>query len=467
MPEPPSHDKKPAKPASDKPEQKPLLERLSALLDDKQADNAALVALLQHEQPAEIAVAFDKLETDDADRVFKALGDDCAAQVLSELSSERARDIVGRLQLTRFEHLIHDMPPREGARVAAGAPADFVEAEKAEDPKLAADAERRAAYAEGSAGRLMTNDFVRLQPSMTVADGLAAVRRTDPDANTPTDVYVVTHVDGKEKMLGVLSIRGLAMAEPRQRIDALMSTDIVTVAADADDNAAANLLSKYKFATLPVIDGAGFLVGVIPSDDLMHVIVARLHRRYARSVGTDSQAMQDATPLQEAKLRVPWLLGTMALELIAGVVISRFNGVLEKIILLASFLPVISAVAGNVGLQAAAITVRGLDTGQMSLRKSGAALLKEGSVTLLMGAVCATVLGTVGAIWSKHLMFGVVIAVALSCSMLTACLMGTIIPMLSKKFGFDPATTAGPFETAFQDVIGFAVFLGLATALLH
>ena len=97
----------------------------------------------------------------------------------------------------------------------------------------------------------------------------------------------------------------------------------------------------------------------------------------------------------------------------------------------------------------------------------GTIVSATGSGKTIMAAACALVLGTIGVIWSKHLMFGVVIAVALGCSMLTACLMGTIIPMVSKKFGFDPATTAGPFETAFQDVIGFAVFLGLATALLH
>jgi magnesium transporter len=352
----------------------------------------------------------------------------------------------------------------------ADAPAPLVEGARAVSPEIVQDAERRACYPLGSAGRLMTSQFLRLRADITVRDALAAVRATDPEVDTPDNLYVVEHEDAGEegyRLLGVVSIRSLVMAKDDEKIHELMSTNVITVAGDDDDDDAAALLSDHKFSTLPVVNDAGHLVGVIPSEDLMRVIVARLHRRYARAVGTDAQAIADASPLQEARLRVPWLLGTMVLELGAGVVIARFNHVLEKIILLASFMPVISAVAGNVGLQAAAITVRGLDTGQVSFKRSGKALLKETAVTLLMGAVCALVLGTIGVIWSKHLMFGIVIAIALGCSMLTACLMGTIIPMVSKKLGFDPATTAGPFETAFQDIIGFGVFLGLATLFLR
>jgi magnesium transporter len=199
----------------------------------------------------------------------------------------------------------------------------------------------------------------------------------------------------------------------------------------------------------------------------MHVVAARLHNRYSQAVGADAAAMEDASPLTAAKMRVPWLMATILLELGAGVVISHFGGVLKRIILLASFMPVISAVSGNVGLQAAAITVRGLDTGEMSLKSRGKALLKEAATSLLMALACGTVLGIIGLIWSRHILFSVVIGGALVCSMLTAGLMGTIIPMLSKKLGFDPAATAGPFETSFQDIIGFGVFLSLATILLR
>lgn len=449
----------------------PLIERLTPLLEDEHTGADALARCLSGEEPARIALALDRLDPAKCRRVLQALEDARAAEVLTCLAPRHAAEVLVCIGDAQFKRMLDLLPPREAARIAAEAPRRLVEAARPAHPDVAADAGLRAAYPEGSAGRLMTGDYVRLRPDMTVEEALDAVRRTDPDTDIPDDLFAVdiepsSHGHGREKLKGVLSIRSLTMIEPQRRIADFMATDIVTVAPEADDDVAASLLSRHKFLTLPVVDQEGYLVGVIPSDDLMHVVVARLHRRLARAVGTDAAAMEDATPLKAARLRVPWLLGTMLLELGAGVVIDHFDKILEKIILLASFMPVISAVAGNVGLQAAAITVRGLDTGQMSLGRSGVALLKESSTTVIMGAVCAFVLGTIGVIWSRHLMFGVVIAVALGCSMLTACLMGTIIPMVSKKLGFDPATTAGPFETAFQDIIGFGVFLALATLLL-
>ena len=183
-------------------------------------------------------------------------------------------------------------------------------------------------------------------------------------------------------------------------------------------------------------------------------------------VGSDAEAMEHRTPLQEATLRLPWLMVTMLIELCAGFVVSRFGDVLKQVILLASFMPVISAISGNVGLQAAAIIVRALDTGQIRPRDWARSLLKELSATLLMALACGVTLGSVGIAWSHHWTFGLVVGAAMCCSMLTAGCLGTIIPICSKRLGFDPAATAGPFETAFQDVVGFGACLWLASVML-
>jgi magnesium transporter len=253
------------------------------------------------------------------------------------------------------------------------------------------------------------------------------------------------------------------MASPEAKVGELMAREVKSIDAHAKSMDAARFLSKHKFMALPVLDRDGLLVGVIPADDLMMVALARLYNRYSQSVGTDAAAMERLTPFQAAEKRVPWLLGTMVIELGAALIVAHFNPILQKVILLASFMPVISAVSGNVGLQAAAITVRGLDVGPGSLGDRGKVLLKEIATTLFMAVVCGLVLGLIGGFWSRHLVFGLVIGGALTCSMVTAAFMGTLFPMVSKGLGFDPAATAGPFETAFQDMIGFGVFLGLAT----
>jgi magnesium transporter len=456
---------------------KALCQRLQGLLkdDSEDVDLEALRAELHHQPVVCIALAMDDLTCEQACQVFRALDEGCAAEVLSKIDPEYTREIVKRFKLKQFEHLVSELPPREASAIVAEAPeklADELIADsqrsRAVDDEVTVDAENRMPYAEGTAGRLMTQIFVRLRPDMKVSAALEAVRQSDPETDIPNNLYVVAREkEGCEKLLGIISIRDLLMADPDRRVSDLMATDVTTVKASEEDDDVALLLSKYKFLSLPVLDEDDHLVGVIPADDLMRVAVSRLHRRYSQAVGTDAAAMEDASPFQAAKMRVPWLMATIVLELGAGAVISHFDDVLKRVILLASFMPVISAVSGNVGLQAAAITVRGLDTGEMGLKRSGAALLKEASTTLFMAAVCGTVLGVIGFVWSRHFQFSLVIGGALICSMMTAGMMGTIIPMVSKKLGFDPAATAGPFETAFQDIIGFGVFLALASLLLQ
>jgi magnesium transporter len=246
-----------------------------------------------------------------------------------------------------------------------------------------------------------------------------------------------------------------------------MYTDPVVVAPETDQEEVARMISRYDLSALPVTDPAGRLLGIVTVDDAIDVLVEEFSEDYLRLAGTDAEAMEHRTPVQIARLRLPWLLGTMAIELLSGGVISHFDTVLKEVILLASFMPVISAISGNVGLQAAAIVVRGLDTGHVSLERWGRQVSKELATALLMAIGCGVVLGAVGMVWSQHVGFGLVVGGALTCAMLTAAFMGSVIPMVSKRLGFDPATTAGPFETAFQDVVGFAVFLWLASQLLQ
>ena len=460
---------------AESPHWKELTEQLRPILEDKDQDNAELGKFLREEKAEDIALVINELQPDEVDRIFGALSNDCKSDVLSKLDPELTKAIIERLDLNEFDHLIGKMPAREAADTISQAPEDKAKeviAKHNQPSDVDADAEPRMEFSQGRAGRLMTQKFITLHSGMTVKEALESVHKSDRE-NILSNLYVAeskTKEGSEEKcqqLKGVISLRELVMADAKKSVDELMVTDFVTVKGDDDEQDAANLLALHKFLSLPVVDKDGCFVGVIPADDLIRVVIARLHRQYSQAVGTDAVAMEKASPFQAAKMRVPWLLLTIILELIAGAVISHFNGILKQVILLASFMPVISAVSGNVGLQAAAITVRGLDTGQAGFARASKSLLKEAATALLMACVCALFLGIIGIVWSKDFLFGAVIGGALACSMLTAGLMGTIIPLVSNKLGFDPAATAGPFETAFQDIIGFGVFLFLATILLR
>lgn len=448
---------------------------------DEGATSAAVQALraaLEDAHPADVALVMEQLLPPEAALVLaqtQQIDPVHAAEVLDELSPALSRYLTDRAQPDRIAQLLEALPMDDAAEVVSEASPErqsaILQALDARAPEEAADVRELLAYGEETAGRLMTDKFVRLSQDLTVDQAFAAVRRADPDVETVNDLYVVERggPNGEEEILiGVLSLRDLIRAHPDAPVRAVMvkARDLVTVTVDTDQQDAARLISKYDFMALPVLDRQGHLAGIVTIDDMVDVLVEEFNEDYFRAVGSDAAEMDRRTPLQVAKLRLPWLMATMLIELFAGVVISRFDWVLKEVILLASFMPVISAISGNVGLQAAAIIVRGLDTGHVSLGGLGKAVRKEVLTAILMALACGMVLGAIGAVWSHKPTFGLVIGGAMSASMLTASLMGTIVPMFSKRLGFDPATSAGPFETAFQDVIGFAVFLWLASLLL-
>lgn len=455
---------------------KELVKQLNTILEkpDDDLQTEKLTEALRNESPTDIALGLEELKTEQVATVFDVLEKKVAEEVLAKLEPECQKDLLAKLDSDKWHDLIETLQPRDKASVLAEVPKqklnNFLRVERPNTATVK-DVKQRLNYPKGTAGRLMTTEYVRLNKEWSVQQALEAVRQTDPKVDIPEDLYVVeketTDKIVKSRLLGVISIRELLMCDPNKLVNEVMSTEVVSIAASVNETDAAALFSKYKYMAMPVTDDDDNLVGVIPADDLIPFIIGRLRRLYTQAVGTDTETMEKLSPLQAARLRVPWLVATMVVELGAGLIISHFDAVLQKIILLASFMPVISAVSGNVGLQAAAITVRALDTKSGGRKNVWGALKKEGATSFLMALTCGLILGTVGAIWSKHLPFGLVIGIAMMCSMLTAGFMGTVIPMLSKQLGFDPATTAGPFETAFQDIVGFAVFLGLATVLQH
>ncbi len=416
----------------------------------------------------DIAEATDSLSDAESLTVFSLLDDDKAMEVLFELGPSLVQYLVLNSPRSRIAALLDLMPMDDAAEVVSRS-AENVREELLSllsrlAPKDAEEVRSLLSYPDGTAGRLMTDKFVRLRAYQSAEEALCSVRKAPVDTETVTTLYVVGN--GGSKLVGVLSLRSLVTAEPTERIEDLMATDVVTVTVDTPEAELVQMVAKHDFLAMPVLTADGAFVGIVTVDDVIDVMIEGFNDDIAKMIGTDAHEMDRRNPAQVAKLRLPWLLGTMAIELGAGLVIARYDFVLTQVILLASFMPVISAISGNVGLQAAAIVVRGLDTGHVKIKETKRAVRRELLTTLIMAAVCGVILGTIGSIWSQRPFFGVVVGVAMGASMLTAGFMGTVIPILSKRLGFDPATTAGPFETAFQDVIGFGVLLWVASMLL-
>ena len=428
-------------------------------------DVRAIPTLVGPLHPSDLAAILDELTLPEAERVFALLDDERAAEALAQAAPATRRHLVqtsppthvaaqlDRMEMDDAADVVGDIGDEESRQILALLPGGS-----------ARDVERLLEYPEETAGRLMTSSVAAVRPGVTVAWTFEYLRIAAATVETVTIVYVV---DAGMRLVGVCSMRDLLVARPQQTVDEVMTTEVISVAPDTDQQDVAKLIGKYDFVAVPVVDAEWRLLGIVTVDDVLDVLTEEFNEDLSRMVGADAAEMDRRTPTQVARLRLPWLLGTMAIELVAGGIIARFGHVLQEVILLASFMPVISAVSGNVGLQAAAIIVRGLDTGHVSLANWGNAVRRELWTALTIAAVAGVSLSVVAMIWSRRIPFGLVVGASMTCAIVTAGLMGTVIPMLSKRAGFDPATTAGPFETAFQDVIGFSVFLWMAQLLIR
>jgi magnesium transporter len=439
-----------------------LLLDVRELLATQERDG--ILGLADQIGPAEWADVVPNLNRHEIAALIQWLPDEEIPQLLADLNPHQAATILRLLTHADAADMLEAMDPADATDLVEVLPPAVAEQILVEMAPSEADEVRNLlTYPSDTAGGIMTPVFVTVSPELRANQAVAALRRIADGLTHISNVYVI---DSQDHLLGVLPLERLVLAHTDQPVEALMVTDPIRVQATTDAFATAKLLLDRNLLAVPVVDADDRMLGVVTVANASDVIEAALSAVYLMQAGTVAEAMEHSIPLQVARLRLPWLFGTMAIELGSGVIISHFNQVLTQVILLASFMPVISAVSGNVGLQAAAIVVRGLDTGHITIRRWGQQVTKELSASLVMALACGAALGVVGAIWSRHLPFGLVIGGAMICSMLTAGFMGAVIPLLSKHFGFDPATTAGPFETAFQDVVGFAVFLWLASLLL-
>ena len=418
---------------------------------------------LEEAHPADVAAALRQLPLADQVTVFRSLSQERAGEVLQELDDHAQLELVRALGEVEVSRILDEMPPEHAADVVEELPSE--EAEKILDlmqEEKSEEIQEILEYPEHSAGRLMSPDFVAVNERATVEQAIDHVRKSVSEERA-FELYVV---DDHGHLVGVVPLRRLITASPGSPVFAVRDENVVSVTPEMDREDVARLVAKYDLVTVPVVDRQHRLVGTIPVDDVIDILGEEASEDIFRIAGSDAAELERRSPRQIALMRLPWVLLTLAIELFAGVVIHYFDRTLSRVILLASFMPVIQAISGNTGLQSVTMVVRGLATGQVQLARWWEPLRRQIQTSSILGGVCGVMVGIIGYFWHSPA-FGLIVAVSMFISVNLSGVAGTTIPMLSKRLGFDPALTAGPFETAFQDVLGVTIFLSLATALLH
>ena len=415
--------------------------------------------------PADIADIINHLENDERHFVFNLLEIPVASEVLLELDAGVRESLLETLPQDKITALVRLLDSDDAADIVAELPLAIAEKVlRAIPSKESADVKELLRYPEDTAGGIMGTEFVAVNKNDTVKKAFRKVREKAKEGLVIHNVFVT---DDEGDLVGAIPLQSLVLEAPNRRIYKIMETDVKSVTTNVDQEEVAQMFKKYDLLSLPVIDFRGHLVGRITIDDIVDVIEEEHTEDVARIIGSEVEEMERRSPAQIALLRLPWVLITLGIEFLAGVVIHYFDQTLGQVILLASFMPIISAISGNTGLQSAAIVIRGLGTGHFKIEEWWRPVSRQLQTSTIIGAVCGLVLGTIGAVWHGRVAFGIVVGSSMFISVNISGFVGTTVPLISKRLGFDHAITAGPFETAFQDVVGISIFLALATVLLR
>jgi magnesium transporter len=424
-----------------------------------------IVAQLVGIHPADIAAALERLDSDAVTRVLYALDEETAADVLINLDEHVLAEVLEQLRPPEIAEFASELDSDDAADVIG-----LLDSSKRAlvldklDENERAEVEGLLRYEVESAGGIMASELVYVNDDAKCQDAIEVVRGAAEELENIHYVYVT---DRDRRLKGVLPLYKLVVARPDSRVSNVMDPDVVSASAEMDREDVASLFSKYDLVAMPVVDAGGVLVGRITVDDIIDVIQEEADEDISIMAGTSEEELHEESAMRVSRIRLPWLVVGALGGLASASVMNYYRLSLEKVLALAFFVPVITAMGGNVGLQTSTIIVRGMHSDGGFSGRAASRLLREWRVAitnaiLLGGAVYSTV-----GFWLGDWRLASVVGGSLALVILVAATLGTVMPFTLKRIGIDPAVAQGPFVTTLNDIIGIMVYLGLASVLIE
>ncbi|MFV0512166.1 MAG: magnesium transporter [Jhaorihella sp.] len=438
---------------------------VAAILDAVESqDQHTLTELMEPLHAADIADLLEQIDSHDRARLIRLYGQEFDGEILSELEEGVREEVIGILHPQVLAEAVRELESDDVVDLVE----DLEEPQKAAILGALEDADRDAvtralAYPEGSAGRLMQRETVMAPQHWTVGEAIDYLRGAE---ELPEQFYHVILVDPRMHPVGNVTL-GRLMASRREVALADIVEDMFrTIPVDQDEEDVAYAFNQYHLISAPVVDGDGRLVGAITIDDAMAVLDEEHEEDILLLAGVGEESALSDTVAETSRRRLPWLVVNMGTAIFASLVISQFAASIAQLVSLAILMPIVASMGGNAGTQSLTVTVRALATRDLTDANVWRVIRRELTVGLLNGLVFATVLGVIGMLWFHSPMLGAVIGLALVCNMIIAGFAGTVVPVLLDKVGVDPALASGTFVTTTTDVMGFFIFLGLASVIL-
>ncbi|WP_304137024.1 magnesium transporter [Mesonia mobilis] len=440
-----------------------FIEKIENLVEDK--NNKELLVQFENMHHADIAEILEELSLDDATYVIKLLESDKTAEVLMELDEEDREKVLNNLSAKEIAEEIEEMDTDDAADIVGELSPEIKEMVIAniEDEQHADDIVDLLRYDENSAGGLMAKELVKVNENWSVTGCMSEMR---DQAENVTRVHSIYVVDNKNRLKGRLSLKDLITAPSTAQISDVYINKVDYVSVDTKGEEVARIMQKYDLEAIPVVNEMGKLVGRITVDDILDFIREEAEKDYQMAAGISEDVEADSSIWQLTRARLPWLILALLGGFISVNVLETFDGAMEKHGALFFFVPLIAAMAGNVGVQSSAIVLQGLANN--SLRGSLLnRLVKEVLLSLLNGFVLALLL-VLGGVFLLNLDFdfGLTVAISLISVIITASLIGTFVPIILDKQGIDPAMATGPFITTSNDICGILIYFSIAKLIL-
>jgi len=439
--------------------------QLQVLLEQENFQGAK--ALLVPVQPADIAEAISGLPEKLQAIAFRLLSKQEAIEVYEYLDSSVQQALIEEFKRQDVIDIVDKMSPDDRARLFDELPAKFVRRLLAQlSPEEREATALLLGYKPGTAGRIMTPEYVSLKEYFTVAQTLERIRNL---ANVTETIYYLYVTDAARRLMGILSLRDLVTAQPEQTIGELMTRDTVFVHTDTDQEEVARIIQRYDFLAVPVVDTEQRLVGIITVDDVLDILEQEttedIYTLGGLQGGGDNYFQADLLTI--ARKRVVWLLILLIANTATSAVIRSQEEVLEQVVVLAAFIPLLIDAGGNVGAQSSTVVIRGLNTEQVSIKKALQVVRREAIAGIFLGVMLAIAV----TIWAYFLQGNLAVAIAVGISLFAisvlASVSGSALPFLFRGLGLDPALMSAPFITTAVDVLGVFIYLSVARLILQ
>ncbi len=411
-----------------------------------EADQGALLELLDHDERPKL------IETLGEDFDFAALtevDDNVREEILEELDQETVIEGVKDLESDDAVYILEDLDKEEQAEILDALPAsERIALQKSLD------------YPENSAGRLMRTDLIAVPPFWTAGQVLDELQ---DNQDTPDSFFEVFVVDPGHRFLGNIFLDKLVRSSRKLRVDQLMSADRLRVRVDEDEEEVARLIARYNLVSVPVVDEAERLVGVITIDDIVDVIQEEADDEIKALGGVKADEELSDSVWFTARSRFGWLFVNLLTAFLASSVLGLFETELQKMVALAVLAPIVAGQGGVAATQTMTVAVRALATRDLGAANAMRVTLRETAVGLLNGLGFGLLTGVIAGVWFHEFGIGMVIALAMTVNLVAGALGGILIPLALEKYRADPAVSSGVFVTTVTDVVGFFAFLGIAT----